>query len=294
MGLKHHTVIVVPHSRARFRKFRITNRQVAVTVGVVVFLLVASAFTTWSYFTIKIDESELALLDTENEELRQVNQGFETSIRKLQKQLVDFEDRTRQLAIVAGLDGLTVSQETGVGGSDIPASIAAPGATLDTMQERAAALANELEAVTSQLDERFRLISSTPAIAPVKGLLTSGYGWRRDPYSGERALHQAIDISTSPGKPVLAAADGIVVEAERNGRLGKAVYLSHGYGLTTRYGHLSRFNVSPGQRVKRGDTIGYVGNTGRATGYHLHYEVRLDGRPVNPLGYILDGTSNRS
>jgi murein DD-endopeptidase MepM/ murein hydrolase activator NlpD len=93
---------------------------------------------------------------------------------------------------------------------------------------------------------------------------------------------------------VLAAADGIVVQAERNGRLGKAVYLSHGYGLTTRYGHLSRFNVTPGQRVKRGDTIGYVGNTGRATGYHLHYEVRLDGRPVNPLGYILDGTSNRS
>ncbi|MGB6363471.1 MAG: hypothetical protein WBG64_12445, partial [Thermoanaerobaculia bacterium] len=186
--MKHHTVIIVPHSRARFRKFRITNRQVAIAVGLALFLLVVSAFTTWSYFTIKIDESELALLDTENDELRQVNQGFETSIRKLQKQLVDFEDRTRQLAIVAGLDGLTVSQETGVGGSDIPASVAAaPGAVLDDMQQRAETLAGELEAVTSQLDERFRLISSTPAIAPVKGLLTSGYGWRRDPYSGERA-----------------------------------------------------------------------------------------------------------
>lgn len=293
MGLKHHTVIIVPHSRARFRKFRITSRQVGLTLASAAVLVFASAFTTWSYFTVKIDESELTALSAENEELRQVNQSFENSIRKLERQLVDFEDRTRQLAIVAGLDGLTVSQETGVGGAELP-GVVAPPETLDELQTRAGELGDELEMVTDQLDERFRLISSTPAIAPVKGVLTSGFGWRRDPYSGQRALHQAIDISTAPGKPVLAAADGIVVEAERNGRLGKAVYLSHGYGFTTRYGHLSRFNVSPGQRVKRGDIIGYVGNTGRATGYHLHYEVRVDGSPINPLGHILDGTSNRS
>ena len=294
MPLKHHTIILVPHSRARFRKFRVTNRQIIVSLSVATFLLVGSVFATWSYFTVKTDESELARLTDENEELRAVNQSFETGIRRLQKHLTEFEDRTRKLAIVAGLDGLTVGQEAGIGGGESVERVLPSVDEIGILQSRAEVLEVDLGSVQKQLDVRLQLISCTPAIAPVKGILTSGYGWRRDPYSGQRALHRAIDISTSPGRPVLAAADGIVVETKRATRLGKAVFLSHGYGLTTRYGHLSRFNVAPGQQVRRGDVIGYVGNTGRATGYHLHYEVRVDGRPVNPLAYILDGTSNRS
>jgi murein DD-endopeptidase MepM/ murein hydrolase activator NlpD len=100
-----------------------------------------------------------------------------------------------------------------------------------------------------------------------------------------------VDIAAAPGQPVRASADGIVVEAGEVNGLGRAVYVAHGFGVTTRYGHMSRIDVRPGQRVKRGDIVGRVGNTGRSTGYHLHYEVRVDGDPVNPLAYILDDTA---
>jgi murein DD-endopeptidase MepM/ murein hydrolase activator NlpD len=137
-----------------------------------------------------------------------------------------------------------------------------------------------------------RWISSTPAITPVKGIFTSGFGTRSDPLTHGSGNHQGVDIAAGAGQPVHASADGIVMIAGEQGGLGKAVFLAHGYGLTTRYGHMSAINVHAGQKVRRGDVIGRVGSTGRSTGYHLHYEVRMDGEPVNPLGYILDNSAN--
>ncbi len=156
------------------------------------------------------------------------------------------------------------------------------------MTGRAAGIAGALDAVEAKLDERLRWISSTPAITPVKGILTSGFGYRSDPLTHGRGVHQGVDIAAAPGQPVRASADGVVMQAGEIGGLGQAVFIAHGFGITTRYGHMSRIDVRPGQRVKRGDVIGRVGNTGRSTGYHLHYEVRVDGEPVNPLAYILD------
>ena len=274
MGLKHHTVIIVPHARARFRKLRVTNRQIVIATSVAALLLLVSAFTTWSFFANSIDQDEIARLAEENSRLREVNQEFESSVLSLRNKISDFEERTRQLAIVAGLDSMSFGEETGVGGGEILSL--SDDAALDTLQKRAGGLASGLDTIAQGLDSQTRLISSTPAISPVKGILTSGFGYRTDPMTGQRALHRAIDISTMPGRPVVAAADGIVVKARRAGHLGNGVVVSHGYGLTTTYGHLSRFNVEAGDEVRRGDVIGYVGNTGRATGYHLHYEVRKE------------------
>jgi murein DD-endopeptidase MepM/ murein hydrolase activator NlpD len=121
--------------------------------------------------------------------------------------------------------------------------------------------------------------------------LTSGFGYRSDPMTHGPGIHQGVDIAASPGQPVHASAEGIVVRAGEVTGLGLAVYVAHAYGISTRYGHLSHVDVQPGQRVHRGDVVGRVGNTGRSTGYHLHYEVRVDGAAVNPLGYILDDAS---
>jgi murein DD-endopeptidase MepM/ murein hydrolase activator NlpD len=286
--LKYHTVILVPHARARFRKLRVSNRQLAIGAVVLALVTFLSLFTTWSFFTKTVNLEELEQVRRENEDLRQVNRSFEDSIRTLQKQLGEYEDRTRQLAIVAGLDELGVGQQAGIGGEG--SLLAADGVDLDALERRSSSLDESLAAVDAKLSERLRLIASTPAIAPVKGILTSAFGYRRDPITGQRALHQAIDIATAPGSKVVASADGIVLRTGRIGGLGKAVYLSHGYGTTTRYGHLSEIAVTPGQRIRRGDVLGHVGSTGRATGYHLHYEVRVDGTAVNPLAYILDGT----
>ena len=286
MASKHHTIILVPHARARFRKYRVTSFQIGLTLTALLLLTAAAAFTTWSYFTSPVDERALAAMRLENTRLREVNQAFEGSIDKLQLQLSDYEERTRKLAIVAGIE--TSADVAGVGGTT---TLSTPGA-LAGIDSRALLLGEDLDRIERRLEERHRLLSATPAIAPVKGLLTSFFGTRRDPITGRRESHPAIDIAASPGKPVLATADGFVTQAGSSGDgLGIAVFVSHGYGMTTRYGHLSRVAVTSGQPVHRGDVIGFVGSTGRSTGYHLHYEVLVDGRPVNPLGYILDGAS---
>ncbi len=292
MGLQHHTIIFVPHARARFRKWRITNRQLGLMAGLAVLILGGSIFTTWSFFRNTIDRRALVQVEHENEELRQVNQSFEDGIRRLEKQLAEFEERTRQLTIVAGLENLSIGQESGIGGGTEslgPVGGQGDGDT-ERLEHRADLLSDDLQQLAGLFDERLQLISSTPAISPVKGILTSGFGYRRDPLNGRRAMHRGIDISTGPGQPVRAAADGIVVGAGRLGGLGNAVHLSHGYGISTRYGHLSKIDVAAGTEVRRGDTVGFVGSTGRSTGYHLHYEVRVDGRAVNPLIYILEST----
>ncbi len=283
MGLKHHTVIFVPHARARFRKWRITNRQLGILGGTFAVLFIGSLFTTWSFFTNTIDRAELDRVRTENESLRQVNGSFEDSIRELENQLDQFESKTRELAIVAGLESVEAGQTAGIGGPNQPEPAGLLG-----LSERSESLSGDLGRVGEALDERRRWISATPAITPVRGILTSGFGYRSDPVTGKRSLHQGVDISTAPGRPVRVTADGVVITAERMGQLGKAVYVSHGYGLVTRYGHLSSIDVEPGQRVRRGDPIGRVGSTGKSTGYHLHYEVREDGRAVNPIAYLLE------
>ena len=126
----------------------------------------------------------------------------------------------------------------------------------------------------------------TPSLWPVVGHLTGSFGERMDPFSGEGAFHTGVDISSSYGEPVRAAADGIVVEARARAGYGRLVIVDHGFGLLTWYGHLSTINVVPGQQLKRGTTVGHVGVSGRSTGPHVHYEVRINGAPVNPMRYL--------
>jgi murein DD-endopeptidase MepM/ murein hydrolase activator NlpD len=309
---RHHTVIFVPHAHAKLRKWQVTNLQIGVAVGAVALLTLASILSLWFFFSTPSNPTEIARLRHENEKLRQANARFETSLRSLQNQLGSYEERTRQLAIVAGLESLGDGAEAGIGGGEPVAETGetgegseagiggpAPGESLEEtadtadltqMASRAEELDGTLDQVQARLDERMHWLSATPAITPVKGILTSGFGFRADPMTHGRGVHQGVDIAAAIGQPVRASADGIVLRAGLVGGLGQAVYIAHGYGLTTRYGHMSRVDVRPGQRIKRGDIVGRVGNTGRSTGPHLHYEVRLDGEPVNPLAYLYDTT----
>jgi murein DD-endopeptidase MepM/ murein hydrolase activator NlpD len=129
-------------------------------------------------------------------------------------------------------------------------------------------------------------LTSTPSLWPVIGHLTGAFGERMDPFSGEGAFHTGVDISSPYGDPVRVAADGVVIEADTRAGYGRLVIVDHGYGLTTWYGHLSSLNVIPGEQLKRGDIIGDVGVSGRTTGPHVHYEVRINGAPVNPMRYL--------
>jgi murein DD-endopeptidase MepM/ murein hydrolase activator NlpD len=128
--------------------------------------------------------------------------------------------------------------------------------------------------------------NSAPNLWPVEGPITGSFGERIDPFNGEGAFHSGVDIGSAYGQPVIAPAEGVVEFADFLGGYGRAITIDHGHGITTRYGHLASFAVFPGQHVHRGDTIGYVGDSGRSTGPHLHYEVRINDIPVNPHKYL--------
>jgi murein DD-endopeptidase MepM/ murein hydrolase activator NlpD len=128
--------------------------------------------------------------------------------------------------------------------------------------------------------------SYTPSIWPVLGHITDGFGERLDPFSGEGAFHTGVDVATDYGAPVHATADGIITTAENHAGYGRLVVIDHGFGITTWYAHLSSFSAIPGARIKRGEVLGYTGISGRSTGPHVHYEVRVNNAPVNPWRYM--------
>ncbi|MEM6456955.1 MAG: M23 family metallopeptidase [Acidobacteriota bacterium] len=320
--MKQHTIIFVPHARAKFRKIRISSLQLALVAAAIVVVTLVSAVSTTLYVTSTIDHEHLTRIEQENDALKAVNARFTSSIQDLESQLSDYQQRIHKLAIVAGLAELSPEGEVGIGGlapaeapdlrnwrapsangaasrtvevadRELPRTAAHgaahPTGEIRNLNLRLSQLDSSMEAIATKLGENHLLIASTPAVAPTKGLMTSGFGYRRDPFTKRRAFHNGLDIVAPRGTPIHASGDGIVIRAGRVGALGKAVYLSHGFDVTTRYGHMSKIAVEPGDQVRRGDVIGYVGSTGRSTGNHLHYEVRIGGKPVDPRGYILDG-----
>lgn len=289
MNQRHSTIIFVPHARAKFRKLRVSHRMLFSAASILASSLCLSSFFSVQYFTTISQTEELTRLRQQNSELKTANAQFSNSIDSLRGQLRTVEDKTRKLAIIAGVNPAQVAPQGGVGGNRIDDRSAYPWPDdIDQIRYRSSELAADLAVIEKKFVARNQLLSSTPSIAPVRGILTDGYGGRKDPFTGRAASHPAVDISSAQGQPILSPADGVVVKAEWANGYGNVVYVSHGYGYATRYGHLSRFNVKPGQRVRRGEVIGFVGSTGRSTGPHLHYEVRVNGETVNPLEYILD------
>ena len=275
----------------RTRQFRVSSRSLAAVAVAAALVLVVTSWVTVYQVRSAVQLRDLERIQQENADLRRANASFEESVSHLQQALTEAEDRTRDLAIVAGLEQIVGGEpenrlsEAGAGGSFT--SLSAPNSPdLSLLEARASLLGGRLDAVDSAFEERQLLLRSTPMIWPVRGVINSGFGFRRDPITGQRAHHSGLDISSDRGIPVLATADGVVVRAERMGNLGRAVYVLHRFGYETRYGHMAEILVEEGQEVRRGDIVGRVGNSGRTTGYHLHYEVRLEGDARNPFEYL--------
>ncbi len=159
---------------------------------------------------------------------------------------------------------------------------------LDQLSTRAKLEEIKQQEIIHAIQDQNDLLSSTPSIWPTQGWVSSDFGYRNSPFTGQREFHSGIDISAPTGTPIYAPADGTVTFSGRDGAYGLTLVLNHGRGITTRYAHMHRYLVEKNQKVSRGQLIGYVGNTGRSTGPHLHYEVRLNNMPANPLNYILN------
>jgi murein DD-endopeptidase MepM/ murein hydrolase activator NlpD len=269
---------------------KVSHRLLFSVLSIVTSSLCLSSFFSVQYFTSLSQTHELSKLKRENRELQTANEQFSKSVESLRTQLVTVEDRTHKLAIIAGINSLDEGSQGGGVGGIRPADLGENPYRddLDKMSLRSRQINKDLSVLEQRFVAQSQLLSSTPSIAPVHGILTDGFGGRSDPFTGEQGTHNAVDISSAVGQAVRAPADGIVVKAEWANGYGNVIYISHGYGYSTRYGHLSGYAVKPGAHIKRGDVIGYVGSTGRSTGPHLHYEVRLNNNPVNPLEYILN------
>jgi murein DD-endopeptidase MepM/ murein hydrolase activator NlpD len=291
MPRRLNTIIIVPHSKARFLKFSFSTKTL-VTVSSAIAVALALSFVAIIFTGSAVSRrAEVQRLKLENSQLTRVNQELEVTIAEVQGRLDEFEERTTRLALAAGMQDETV----GAASDGAARTRVGSGGPYDRLPASSEALTaqgrwvgNQLDLVEARLNERGRVIASTPTMSPAHGLITDGFGRRKDPFTGRPAFHRGLDISARRGTPILAPADGIVVFAGRNGGLGRTLRISHDFGFTTVYGHLDAISVEPGDELYRGQEIGLLGNSGRSTGPHLHYEVHVDGKAVNPLYYILD------
>jgi murein DD-endopeptidase MepM/ murein hydrolase activator NlpD len=246
--------------------------------------------------------SDIDQLRTANSSLTIENGSYRAATGELTAQIQSLESVIDDLGARATLDPAqaramaklpAIVKTRAAGGANVPPSsamteiatavLSSPEDTFGVLRDLLQGLESRLRYVRRDVERREALASSTPSIWPAHGWLTGTFGGRSDPFSGEPAFHQGIDISTDKGQPVFATADGVVESASYTGDYGNLIVLKHGFDLATRYGHLSAFNVKPGQTVKRGAVIGYVGATGRATGTHVHYEILANGKLINPL-----------
>ena len=248
-------------------------------------------------------KNEVASLYTSSAALKVENANYRAATEALSAQIQGLQSAITELGSHAALDpSLTsamdnlpaVVRNSAMGGGAGTAAWASapalqsPENTFGLLREILQGIENRLTTVRSDVDKRNALAAATPSIWPAHGWLSSTVGPRKDPFTGGADYHQGLDISADHGAPVFATADGTVTHAGREGSYGNLITIDHGYGLETRYGHLSRYQTKFGAKVKRGDIVGYVGSTGRSTGSHLHYEVRVNGRVLNPLQLLLN------
>jgi murein DD-endopeptidase MepM/ murein hydrolase activator NlpD len=234
-------------------------------------------------------QAEHLRIEHENRQLRAENDKQRQQLQNLNNRVDAVEDASRKLAEVSGMDKDAVAPH-GQGGPARPVNSAA---ALAALEAKTARLEREMRMYEAFLRSRGVSRGVIPSIWPVYGKLESGVGGRRNPFTGRgHEYHEGQDIDAAWGTPVEAAAAGKVIIAGWQRGYGNVVYIDHGSGLSTRYGHLSKINVSVGQSIDTGEIIGLVGSTGRSTGPHLHYEVRVNNQPVDPKPYLPGATQN--
>lgn len=295
MANRFYTFIFVPHAEAKFRKIHFSKRTALLIGSLLGLMVVGAGVLTFHYWRFHSEMKELRRLRMVNAELRRQNLDYEVSVEHLNNRVVSLQDFVKKLSVMAGLDTeLPAEPDGGMGGFRDEEPGAMPSAyeevkdSLDQMAGNLTALEEKGQVLERFYEEHSLMLASTPSIWPARGYLSSSYGYRNDPFTGEREFHFGIDVSTPVGRPVIAPADGVVLYASKRGSYGNVIVIDHKFGMMTRYAHLSEFNVRAGKRVKRGDVVGYVGSTGRSNGPHLHYEVWVGDRPTHPLNYILE------
>jgi len=302
------TLMLFPGDAGSPKKIRLSkklfNIALAVSAVMLVSMVGSSIYFVKKYIQLTGDQVEIAGLKRESKIQKMQVDKLGQQVKEFSTEMSRLERFANKLRVITDLgDSPTpIEKDWGVGG---PYGLSAQSFSTSLERETGsmvALLAGNLEELDQQakvqavslqqLDEFFKnqksFLSSTPSVWPTRGWVTSGFGMRKSPFTGRKEKHKGWDIGARLGSTIRATADGVVRVSGRESGYGKMLEIDHGYGISTRYGHNSKNLVKVGDRVKRGDKIALVGSTGRSTGPHLHYEVRLSGVAVNPRNYILE------
>jgi len=296
------SILIFGQKTSKTRHFRIHKKTFKVGLYLSAFSLLLTVFFFCDYIQVRKKGFELTQLRHETEEQRSKIYFFSSKIEDLEKQLSRLKDFDRKIRIIANLEkGQETTSFVGMGGpspSDVRERLRAEKdetglvhqmrTDVERLKSEAVSREESLSELEKLLQNKREMLTHTPSIWPVHGWVTSGFGFRTNPFTGLTQMHEGLDISNREGTPVIAPADGIVSATGKDFSYGNVVVISHGFGITSRFNHLSKILVGAGQKVRRGDKIAEVGTTGKSTGPHLHYEVRVNGIPVNPSRYILN------
>lgn len=301
--------IVLGGSGSKIRQIHLTTTRVVVLGLTFVVAVTALIYGAVDYVTMrsemadkKVIERRLAVQNDEVRHQRRQIEKFAKDINALKERIMMLDKFEKKIRLLANIehpgktDGLF-----GVGGSapeDLNPEVEvdrAPSRLVRDMHRQVKQLSEAshgqeitLTTLLGHLEEQKNVLAHTPAIRPVKGWITSSFDYRISPFTGRKEFHKGIDIANRKGTEIVATADGVVSFVGEKGSLGNVLIIDHGYGIVTRFAHIEKGLKKRGERVHRGDVIALMGNTGRSTGPHLHYEVRLNGLPVDPMKYILN------
>lgn len=278
---------------------RIKSAYLIMMIIACIAIVVSFAYNLTSYAKKEVDRNRLLQVENENRVVKNEINRIEKEVSILQTLIDSLELYDKKLRSYAPLNPIDEElRNMGVGGYtpdfeheelslDVKRELTDVSMTLDNLAARARLQKSSFDELADYLQEKAFLRNHTPSIMPVQGWLIRGFGYQIDPFTGQVKLHEGLDIAAPVGTAIAAPADGTIRYAGNKKDYGLCVEIDHGYGFTTLYGHCQRIRVNPGMRIKRGDIIAYVGNTGRSTGPHLHYEVRISRTAVNPMNYIL-------
>lgn len=308
MQKQFYTIVVFPGSTGSPKKIRISKFLVKTTLYTFFTLFIgiagSSIYFSKQFYQMLSENVELTDLRREAKIQKVQVEKFSQQVKNFETEMARLERFERKLRVITALENSPKSMEKnwGVGGPYGLTSHSFTTALEKGAQSMVERLSVDLDHLTNQakiqfvsfqeLDEFLKnqksLLSATPSIWPTRGWVTSGFGFRKSPFTGSREKHEGWDIAARAGAPIRSSADGVVVVAGRDSGYGNLLEVDHGYGLVTRYGHNSKLLVKVGDRIKRGQVVAQVGSTGRSTGPHLHYEVILNGVPVDPQNFILE------
>ncbi len=307
MPSKKYTVIFIPNNSSGARRFGIRRGTLIITALSVISLLFLSIILIRDRMSLEMTIARLSPFQNSAQAHRQILDRFGNRMKDIDASLNNLKKMEEQLRIMASVKPRKEEGNIGLGGiskDDLPGRLEGLASSerryvsrlnrqfLD-LEQRASRQSRGFAELVGYFKGKRTLLSHTPSILPTRGWFTSGFGRRTSPFTNRKEFHSGIDIVARRGTPIIAPADGLVIKAARDPGYGNLLEIRHMQGIVTRFAHTMKILVRPGSRVKRGDVVAKVGSTGRSTGPHLHYEVRLNGVALNPLLYIVDARTAR-